>query len=88
MGDAQPHITYQFRFNTKVGNGNTFLYNTGPIESIDSANLNVKQTYTVTRLDNGKATVLGQGLKVPPVNIGANSTPNYEALSNAGLSRA
>src|SRR5690348_7114928 len=85
VGDAMPHITYQFRFSSKVGNGNTFLYNTGPIGSIDSANLNVKQTYTVTRIDNGKSTVVGQGLKVPPVNIGAKSTPNYEALSNQGI---
>jgi len=86
VGDAKSHITYQFRFNTKVGNGNTFLYNTGPIESIDSANWNVKQFYTVTRLDDGKATVLGENLKTPPVNIGPPSTPNYEALSNAAIS--
>src|SRR4051794_9954483 len=37
VGDAKSHITYQFRFNTKLGNPNTFLYNTGAIESIDSA---------------------------------------------------
>jgi hypothetical protein len=86
VGDAKSHITYQFRFNTKVGNGNTFLYNTGPIESIDSANWNVKQFYSVTRLDDGKAAVLGENLKTPPVNIGPPSTPNYEALSNAAIS--
>jgi hypothetical protein len=85
VGDAQAHIQYQFRFNTKVGNGNTFLYNTGPIDSIDSPNLNVKQFYDVTKIVNGKATQVGSGLKVPPVNIGAKSTPNYEALSNAGI---
>lgn len=86
VGDAKSHITYQFRFTKNVGNGNTFLYNTGPIESIDSPNFNVKQFYTVTRLDEGNATVLGQNLKVPPANIGAPSTPNYEALSNAAIS--
>ena len=53
VGDAQAHIKYQFRFSTKVGNGNTFLYNTGPVESIDSANLNVKQTYDVTKIVDG-----------------------------------
>ena len=87
VGDAVPHITYQFRFTTRVGNPNTFLYNTGPIESIDSANWNVKQFYSVTRVENGKATVLGENLKTPPVNVGAKSTPNYEALSNAAISR-
>src|SRR5436190_15689857 len=85
VGDAQAHIKYQFRFNTQVGNGNTFLYNTGPIESIDSANLNVKQFYNVTKVVNGTASEVGSNLKVPPVNIGAKSTPNYEALSNAGI---
>src|SRR5438270_6201321 len=32
VGDAQAHIVYQFKFNTVVGTGNTFLYNTGPID--------------------------------------------------------
>ena len=30
-GDAKEDVTYQFRFRTGVKNGNTFLYNTGPI---------------------------------------------------------
>ncbi|HMA33227.1 MAG TPA: DUF4331 domain-containing protein [Chloroflexia bacterium] len=85
VGDAQAHITYQFKFNTQVGNGNTFLYNTGPIESIDSANWNVKQFYSVTRINNGQSTVLGQNLKTPPSNVGAKSTPNYESLSDQAI---
>lgn len=85
VGDAKAHITYRFDFSTTVGNGNTFLYNTGPVESIDSPNLNVKQTYSVTQIRDGQSTMLGQNLKVPPVNVGAKSTPNYEALSNAGI---
>ncbi|MEO5950910.1 MAG: DUF4331 family protein [Chloroflexia bacterium] len=87
VGDAKSHITYQFDFSTTVGNGNTFLYNTGSVESIDSANLNVKQTYTVKKIVNGTTTELGTGLKVPPVNVGAKSTPNYEALSNQGIQK-
>jgi hypothetical protein len=86
VGDAQSHITYQFRFHTQVGTGATFLYNTGPIASLDDPNWNVKQFYTVTRIENGQSTVLGQNLKTPPVNIGPPSTPNYEALSNAAIS--
>jgi hypothetical protein len=85
VGDAQSHITYQFRFTTQIANPNTSHYNTGPIESIDSPNLTFKQTYTVTRLDDGKATVLGQNLLSPPDRVGPKSTPNYEALSNAGI---
>ena len=33
-GDAVDDIVYEFRFTTKVQNGNTFLYNTGPISSL------------------------------------------------------
>ena len=33
-GDAKEDITYQFRFRTDTRNGNTFLYNTGPITAL------------------------------------------------------
>ena len=42
-GDARTDLTYRFLFQTQVGNGRTFLYNTGAIDSVNSANLNVKQ---------------------------------------------
>src|SRR6187431_3291034 len=45
-GDAREDVTYQFRFKTTVANGGTFLYNTGPITSLDSPNLNVRQFYS------------------------------------------
>src|SRR6185437_13831059 len=34
-GDAQPDITFQFRFQTVLQVGGTFLYNVGPITSLD-----------------------------------------------------
>ena len=37
-------------------NPNTFLYNTGPITSLDSPNWNKRQIYTVTRVDGKDAT--------------------------------
>src|SRR2546428_10151969 len=48
--DAMEEITYQFRFSTKVRNKNTFLYNTGPIGSLDDPNWNIRQFYSVTRI--------------------------------------
>src|SRR6201992_4482045 len=42
-GDGQADVTYQFRFSTTVANPDQFLYNTGPIESLDSANWNQRQ---------------------------------------------
>jgi hypothetical protein len=77
-GDAVADVTYQFRFTTQVRNKNTFLYNTGPIESISSTNWNRPQFYTVTRVVRGGATtVLGSNLAVPPNNVGVRSTPDY-----------
>ncbi|HZQ07147.1 MAG TPA: DUF4331 domain-containing protein [Anaerolineae bacterium] len=83
--DAKPDIWYDFTFKTTTKNGNTFLYNTGPITSLDSPNLNVYQTYTVTRTDSSGSKVIGSDLRVPPNNIGPASTPNYEALAKAAV---
>jgi hypothetical protein len=49
-GNAVPDITYQWRFTTNTRNGNTFLYNTGPVRSLTDPNLNVFQTYSITRV--------------------------------------
>jgi hypothetical protein len=86
-GDAQPEIVYQFRFSTTITNPNTFLYNTGPIESLTSPNWNRVQTYSLTRVDlpSGTSTVLGTDLPCPPCNIGPLSTPNYAALADAAV---
>jgi hypothetical protein len=79
--DGAPEITYEFLFQTKVRNPDTFLYNTGPIDSIDSPNWNRRQFYTVTRVKNGHRKVLASGLACPPCNIGPGSTPNYANLA-------
>jgi hypothetical protein len=83
--DGAPEITYQFLFETRVANPNTFLYNTGQILSLDSVHWNRKQFYSVTRVVNGQSTVLAGGLACPPCNIGPASTPNYSALGNAAV---
>jgi hypothetical protein len=80
-GDGRPDIIYQFRFATRTRDEDTFLYNVGPIESLDSPNWNRRQFYTVTRIQHGKAEVLGAGLACPPCNIGPLSTPNYRAVA-------
>ena len=54
-GDGEADITYQFRFKTRNRVGNTFLYNVGPILSLDSPNWNRRQSYSVTRIDRGVA---------------------------------
>jgi len=88
-GDAVEDITYQFRFRTDVRNPNTFLYNTGPVTTLDDADLNVRQFYTVTRIAGarrtGAGTAVGNEFQVSPTNIGPKSTPSYEALANAAI---
>ncbi|MGH9054122.1 MAG: DUF4331 domain-containing protein [Acidimicrobiia bacterium] len=80
-GDAVDDIAYEFRFRTTLRNPNTFLYNTGPITSLDDPDWNVVQTYTVSEMRGGRRTVLGENLLTPPVNIGPRSTPDYESLA-------
>ncbi len=84
-GDGEEDIQYRFRFKTAIRNPGSFLYNTGPITSLDDPNWNMPQTYTVTRVEGGTATVLGSGLRTPPVNVGPRSTPGYEALAAAAV---
>ena len=82
---ANSDISFQFRFTTQIQSQNTFLYNTGPISSLTDPNWNLRQTYTVTRIQNGKSDVLGSDLATPPCRIGPRSTPNYEQLANAAI---
>jgi hypothetical protein len=84
-GKAEADITYRFRFHTAVRNPKTFLYNTGPISTIDSSNWNRPQFYSLTRIQGGKAKVLASKLACPPVNVGVRSTPNYPDLAAAAV---
>ena len=84
-GDGKPDVTYEFRFETLVRDPNTFLYNTGPIDSIYSANWNRRQFYTVTLIRGGKRRVIARRLACPPCNIGPASTPNYSMLAGEAI---
>jgi hypothetical protein len=69
-GDGKPDITWRFRFK-----------NQAPVAFLQ----NTQQSYTVTRIEGKKSTVVGSGLLTPPDNIGPRSTPNYHALAMAGV---
>jgi hypothetical protein len=98
-GDAKEDITYQFRFRNVTRNPNTFLYNTGPINTLSDPDWNRPQLYSVTRVDHGpddcsprgcrrgptKETVLAADLSTTPANIGPRSTPNYTTLMGMGV---
>src|ERR1700730_12646417 len=84
-GDGDANITFQFQFTNVIEIGGTFLYNTGPIATLDSPNWNRRQFYSVTRILNGVANEVGSHLASPPCNIGPRSTPNYTALAQAAV---
>ena len=89
VGDSIAHIKYRFEFKSQLQNANTFLYATGPITSVTSPNYNARQYYSVTEIITqagvSTSTVLLSNKLMPPVNIGDKSTPNYPALSDAGI---
>lgn len=89
--EGQPSLTYRFEFKTEFQNTDTirqaFL---GPIDQVFGENQNLRQTYTVTRVDyrgrknrrnRGSRTVLGKDLPVPPNNQGL-VTPFYNKDDN------
>ena len=81
-GDAKSDVTYSLRFSTKRTAKNfagipTFLYNDGPVTSLNDPNLLARQTYDVWRNDD----LIANDVRVPPVNIGPRSTPNYADLA-------
>ncbi len=80
VGDAQDHIVYQFYFTSHIKNGNTFLYNTGPVLSANDPNLNEYQTYSVKKITNGKSEWIGKDLRLQPNRVGPKSTPNINKL--------
>ena len=92
-GDARDDISFQFRFRDKINNGNTFLYNTGPIKSLDDPTLNQEQFYSVSMLRDGdhddslrEGKVLAKDLQVAPANVGPISYPNgYRPVANQAI---
>jgi hypothetical protein len=85
-GDGVADMTYSFKFTTTVVDPDTFLYNTGPIQSLGSPNWNRRQSYTVGHWRKGHSQqTLANHLACPPCNIGPLSTPDYPALAAAAV---
>jgi hypothetical protein len=84
-GDAIPDIGYRWTFSSQRKHGDTFLYNTGVVESITSANLNVTQTYRLEKVDErtGRTQTIMDNVPVAPWNVGSRSFPNgsYETVA-------
>src|SRR5262249_14761572 len=83
--DGRPEIVYEFSFTTTNTNPRSFLYNTGPIDSLSSPNFNRRQTYHLTEVPRCDRRPLGNALLAPPCNVGIRSTPNYAALADSAI---
>ncbi|WP_309095726.1 DUF4331 domain-containing protein [Streptomyces sp.] len=84
-GDAQEDLLFRYTFETHTKNDKTFLYNTGPVESLDDPDLNITQTYDLEliKLRHLKAvskTKVADDVPVAPSNVGKASMPDYAAL--------
>jgi Domain of unknown function (DUF4331) len=84
--DAQPDIIYRWRFSNHRRNGNTFLYNTGPVTSLTDPDLNFFQTYDLRKIIVGRSNnrLINDAVAVPS-HVGDASMPDFAALSAQGV---
>jgi hypothetical protein len=81
-GDAKPDAVFRWKFKNIDKRGNsTFLYNNGPVTSLDDENLLFRQSYTLESSFNGAPFKLrAQDVPVAPSRVGQASMPDYGKL--------
>lgn len=97
-GNATADVTYTLSSKVVLKNPNTFLYNTGPIDSLSDSDWNHSQVYTVTeyftpgmqpattsRQVDAHVTAIVGNQPALPAHIGTKSTPDYSALEQAAI---
>ncbi len=85
-GDATPDLEYRFSFSGGFKDKNTFLYNTGPVNSLKDPTLNFQQTYRVDLIDDkGQGSPIVDAAIAAPANVGAASMPDYAKLRQEAL---
>jgi hypothetical protein len=86
-GDANPDAVFRWKFNNidKRG-GNTFLYNSGPVTSINDKTLLFRQAYTLQSSFNGEPfRTRVANAPVAPSRVGPTSMPDYAKLRNQAV---
>jgi hypothetical protein len=89
-GDGRADIRYLFRFRTRVRDRNTYLYAKPTVDSINDPDLNVRQTYSVTRQVYNRRGRLVRSRRIgggptAPNNAGKKTIPNYEAVASQAI---
>src|SRR5438445_6582622 len=75
-GDAKPDIVYRWVFATHHRDPHTFLYNTGPVNNLSDATLNIYQTYNLYRIAGGTTTTLVRNAMAAPSDVRVASMPD------------
>ncbi|MET0236727.1 MAG: DUF4331 domain-containing protein [Kibdelosporangium sp.] len=88
-GDAKPDLTYRWTFENDDRRGRaTFLYNNGPITSLDDENLLFRQNYKLEVMDgDGRDKTLVRKGRVAPSNTGQASIPDYRPLRDQAITK-
>lgn len=89
-------LRYDFVFspvNAGYKNKNTIISyglgtEVGPIMAVGDARQNFTQTFRVIKVSGGKAARIGEGLAVPPPNVGNRVTPAYNDADGKAVSGA
>jgi hypothetical protein len=85
-GNAKPDVGYRLTFRTEDRRGNdTFLYNNGPVTSLDDENLLFRQYYTLSVTKGGDSWTKLQEGQVAPSQLGAASIPDYSTLRDQAI---
>jgi hypothetical protein len=88
-GDGVADVRYLFRFKTHIRDRNTYLYAKPTVDSINDPDLNVRQTYSVTRLTYRKGKLIRSrkigGGPSAPNNAGKKTIPNYDGIANQAI---
>lgn len=84
-GNAKPDVGYRLTFRTEDRRGtDTFLYNNGPVTSLDDENLLFRQYYTLSVTKDGGWEKVAEG-QVAPSHAGKASIPDYGTLRDAAI---
>jgi len=89
-GDGVEDVAYRWQFHNEFRNPNSFLYAVPPVNSIDSPNLNFRQTYDLyfERYRHGKEYMskrIAHDVPVAPDNVGPKTMPNYAAVAQGAV---
>jgi hypothetical protein len=86
-GDAKPDAQFRWTFTNRDKRGNnTFLYNNGPVTSLDDENLLFRQVYKLeSKFNDGPWVTRITNAPVAPSRVGAASMPDYQTLRDQAV---